>query len=350
MVAKAIGNPRQSWGYADGTAASRRSTACCRCRAAACSAVVHRSTAWCISAVIRANTMNGSSPAGVTPICCPISSDWRTTRPHTRRQRRARRSGQCHRYPKAQSADPALPRRRRFTRPAALRGFQRRRPGGIRPAAGGDPQRAARVRRYRVSESRATSAESEDRHRGAGHPRGVRGAARDGRGDRAGRRAQHRAGPSRSHRRLRRLRFAATAAALGRGRCRCASIRRRHAAARSACGRQESARSPGGIDCRAHGQYRILRPLVAHGAARRRDRRAIPAAAFRTAREQCVRGQWLHAFEAGSRSPRSADHLHAGASQCQRPLAAARAWFRHHLRERAAGQPRQRRAEQQRPA
>jgi len=58
-------------------------------------------------------------------------------------------------------------------------------------------------------------------------------------------------------------------------------------------------------------------------------------------------GQWLHAFEAGSGSPRSADHLHAGPPQCQRSLAAARTWLRHHLREPAAGQPRQRHADRQ---
>ena len=115
-------------------------------------------------------------------------------------------------------------------------------------------------------------------------------------------------------------------------------------AARSACGRPESARSPGGIDWRAHGQHGVLRPVVAHRAAQFGHCRAIPAASFRAAGEQRVRGQWLPALESQGRSPRSADHLHAGASQCQRPLASARAWLRHHLRERAAGQPRQRHA------
>jgi len=101
------------------------------------------------------------------------------------------------------------------------------------------------------------------------------------------------------------------------------------------------------IDFRAHGQYRILRPIVAHRAAQRTHSRAVPAASFRPTGEQCVRGQWIHAFEAGNRSPGSADHLHAGAPQCQRPLAAARARLRHHLRELAAGQPGQSHADRQ---
>jgi len=119
MVAKAIGNPRQSWGYY--TVPQRAvDDRVLPVRAAGCSAVVRRSTAWCISVAIRVNTMNGNSPAGRMPTFNRISSGWRTMKPHTRRSGIGR-PGQCHRHSQTQSAGRAFSGGRRYARPAALR-------------------------------------------------------------------------------------------------------------------------------------------------------------------------------------------------------------------------------------
>ena len=194
MVAKAIGNPRQSWGY---------------------QTVPQRHADDRVLPVPRGRVLGGCSSINGMVYFRGHPRDyddwqqpgWRYADllPYFQRLENyeagahatacARRSGQCHRHPKAQSAGQALPRGRRDTRSAALRRFQRRRPGGVRPATGGDPQRPTRVRCNGVPESCTSAHQSADRDRRAGHPGVVRGAARDRRRDRAGRRAQHRAAP-----------------------------------------------------------------------------------------------------------------------------------------------------------
>ncbi len=196
MVAKAIGNPRQSWGY---------------------QTVPQRHVDNRVLPVPRGRVLGGcSSINGMVYFRGHpreydewLQPGWRYADllPYFQRlenyeaahtpQRARGGPVNVHRYPKSESSGAALPRGRRFARPAALCRFQRRRSGGIRPASGDDSQRAARVRRHGISQPRATSVKSQDRDRRAGHPRVVRRQARNGLGDRAGRRAQCRTGPAR---------------------------------------------------------------------------------------------------------------------------------------------------------
>ena len=157
MVAKAIGNPRQSWGY---------------------QTVPQRAVDNRVLPVPRGRVLGGcSSINGMVYFRGhPREYDewqqpgWRYAdlRPYFERLENYEaahtpapgRSGQCHRHPAPESLGPALPGGRRYSRPAALRGFQRRRSRRVRSAAGNDPPRTARVRSDGVFESRTTPAES----------------------------------------------------------------------------------------------------------------------------------------------------------------------------------------------
>ncbi len=215
-------------------------------------------------------------------------------------------------HPQTQSADPAFSRGCRHARPAAMRRFQRRRSGRVRAAPGDHPQRPARVRRDGVLESCAATAEFDDYHRRVGHARGVRRAARHGSRDRSGRRPHPGQGAPRSHHSRRRLWVhrsccSSRVSAMPRP-CKC-SVSRRCSICR---GGQKICRITRLRQFPCARTTPNPRPVMAHPAAQRAHRRAIPAASFRAAGEQCIRGQWFHAFAPGRRSPRSADHFHAG--------------------------------------
>ena len=200
-------------------------------------------------------------------------------RDHSRRLSRPRRPAERRRSALRQSVPATLPRRGARGAVAAQRRFQRRAPGRARPLSGHPDQRRALQRRARLSA--AASGQAAQSQRRDARPRAAAAVRRQARGRRRNppaRRQANRAGAARDHRRARRLRFAATADAVGRRRGGGAGRGGNRAADRLAGRRRQSARPPRRRARLRLALARLGRPVVrrAH-AARSRRSRAIAA-------------------------------------------------------------------------